>query len=445
MNTHADDGRARELDAVLALVRTRTAAVKRDVLERFVVRYFGQVDPEDLAERTPADLYGAALSHWNFARKREPGYAARARVQSDDRGARLAVDAHDHRDRQRRHAVPRRFGDDGGEPPRPDAAPHHPSDRRGAARRGRHADRTSPPDGAPTRRANRSSTSRSTASPTPARLEALAADVARVLDDVRARGRRLEDDARQAARRSSREIDANPPPLPPEELAEGKAFLSLARRQPLHVPRLPLPRSRRGRRPGRAARSCRDRASASCARTRRKDVAASFAALPPEVRAYARRPELLSSPRSTSRSTVHRPGYLDYIARQALRRRGQRRAASTASSACTRRPRTAPTRPTFRCCGARPPTSSRAPASRRGSHAGKALLNILATYPRDELFQTAEDELLRTAMGILHLGERQRFRLFVRRDPFERFLVVPHLRAARELHDRAARRSGRRS
>ena len=73
MNTHADDGRARQLDAVLGLVRTRTTAVQREVLERFVVRYFGQVDPEDLAERTPADLYGAALSHWNFARKREPG------------------------------------------------------------------------------------------------------------------------------------------------------------------------------------------------------------------------------------------------------------------------------------------------------------------------------------------------------------------------------------
>src|SRR4029079_11269640 len=57
-----------------------------------------------------------------------------------------------------------------------------------------------------------------------------------------------------------------------------------------------------------------------------------------------------------------------------------------------------------------------------GSHAGKALLNILATYPRDELFQTGEDDLLRTAMGILHLYDRQRFRLFVRRDPFERFV-----------------------
>ncbi len=33
-----------------------------------------------------------------------------------------------------------------------------------------------------------------------------------------------------------------------------------------------------------------------------------------------------------------------------------------------------------------------------------------------------EEELLPTALAILHLGDRQRFRLFVRRDPFERFL-----------------------
>ena len=56
------------------------------------------------------------------------------------------------------------------------------------------------------------------------------------------------------------------------------------------------------------------------------------------------------------------------------------------------------------------------------SHAGKALANILDTYPRDELLQTRDDDLYATATGILHLGDRQRFRLFVRRDPFGRFL-----------------------
>ena len=63
-------------------------------------------------------------------------------------------------------------------------------------------------------------------------------------------------------------------------------------------------------------RSCPGRASASraCARRRARTSRRSFAALPPEVRAYARRPELLVITKSTSRSTVHRPGFLDYVA-----------------------------------------------------------------------------------------------------------------------------------
>ena len=44
-------------------------------MEAFVRGYYGQVDAEDLAERDLADLYGAALSHLHFARKREPGRA----------------------------------------------------------------------------------------------------------------------------------------------------------------------------------------------------------------------------------------------------------------------------------------------------------------------------------------------------------------------------------
>ena len=59
-----------------------------------------------------------------------------------------------------------------------------------------------------------------------------------------------------------------------------------------------------------------------------------------------------------------------------------------------------------------------------GSHNEKALLEILDTYPRDELFQISTDELFDVAMGILHLGERQRLRLFARRDPFGRFFSL---------------------
>src|SRR6266550_7603596 len=73
------DIRVQGLDEVLRLVRAKVAPDMRSLLERFVRRYFSQVEAEDLAERQPADLYGAALSHWNFARKRDPG-SARIRV-----------------------------------------------------------------------------------------------------------------------------------------------------------------------------------------------------------------------------------------------------------------------------------------------------------------------------------------------------------------------------
>ncbi|NQU70765.1 MAG: NAD-glutamate dehydrogenase, partial [Rhodospirillales bacterium] len=55
-------------------------------------------------------------------------------------------------------------------------------------------------------------------------------------------------------------------------------------------------------------------------------------------------------------------------------------------------------------------------------HSGKALLHILETLPRDDLFQFGDSELFDTAMGILGLQERQRVALFVRSDPFGRFV-----------------------
>ena len=58
----------------------------------------------------------------------------------------------------------------------------------------------------------------------------------------------------------------------------------------------------------------------------------------------------------------------------------------------------------------------------RASHDGKALQNILDTYPRDELFQTPRDLLFHNVMAILRLQERPRTRLIVRIDPFERYV-----------------------
>jgi glutamate dehydrogenase len=71
------------------------------------------------------------------------------------------------------------------------------------------------------------------------------------------------------------------------------------------------------------------------------------------------------------------------------------------------------------------------------SHAAKSLQSILDVYPRDELFQIDTATLTEHAIGILRLQERQRTRLFLRRDPFGRFtsalVFVPRDRFNTEL------------
>ncbi len=69
-----------------------------------------------------------------------------------------------------------------------------------------------------------------------------------------------------------------------------------------------------------------------------------------------------------------------------------------------------------------------------GSHNAMRLANILETYPRDELFQASEDELLQIALGVLHLSDRPRVKLFVRADPFDRFISILFY-APRERYD----------
>lgn len=54
-------------------------------------------------------------------------------------------------------------------------------------------------------------------------------------------------------------------------------------------------------------------------------------------------------------------------------------------------------------------------------HDGKALIHILESFPRDELFQASEDWLFETSMAVLQLQNRQRLTLFIREDRFERF------------------------
>lgn len=56
------------------------------------------------------------------------------------------------------------------------------------------------------------------------------------------------------------------------------------------------------------------------------------------------------------------------------------------------------------------------------SHSGKDLRHILATLPRDDLFQASMTELYNLSMGILHLQERRCIRLFAREDAYGRYM-----------------------
>ncbi len=55
------------------------------------------------------------------------------------------------------------------------------------------------------------------------------------------------------------------------------------------------------------------------------------------------------------------------------------------------------------------------------SYSGQRMLEVLQTYPRTELFSTDADSLYQTVTGVLSLAQRRTVRLFCRRDPYGRF------------------------
>jgi glutamate dehydrogenase len=70
-------------------------------------------------------------------------------------------------------------------------------------------------------------------------------------------------------------------------------------------------------------------------------------------------------------------------------------------------------------------------------HSGKALVNALETYPRDDLFRIDDELLYDFAMLILELDERPRVRVLARRDRFDRFMSVlvylPRVRSSNDV------------
>ena len=143
--------------------------------------------------------------------------------------------------------------------------------------------------------------------------------------------------------------------------------------------------------------------------------------LPPEVSAHARRRQLLVITKANSRSTVHRPAYLDYVAVKTFDEAGEvvgeRRFLGLFTSAAYNE--SIQRIPVLRRKAAEVLARSGFTAN---SHSGKDLLQILETYPRDELFQIAVDDLEQIVTSVLHLQERRQLRLFLRRDDYGRFM-----------------------
>src|SRR3712207_185378 len=63
------------LDKVVARVREQLPEDQAPQVEEFVHQYYDWVPPEDLSDRSPVDVYGATVAHWNLAGHREPGSA----------------------------------------------------------------------------------------------------------------------------------------------------------------------------------------------------------------------------------------------------------------------------------------------------------------------------------------------------------------------------------
>ncbi|WP_405088895.1 NAD-glutamate dehydrogenase [Microbispora sp. NBC_01389] len=251
----------------------------------------------------------------------------------------------------------------------------------------------------------------------PAVLKELEGDLQRVLQDVRYA---VEDFAKMRALAvgAADDLSSDPPPLDPAQVEDGMELLRWLADG--HFTFLGYREYRLEDTDGGAALRALTGTGLGILRAD-KAGSASFAALPPEVRAKAREKQLLIITKANSRATVYRPHYLDYVGIKVFSPEGEvigeRRFLGLFTHVAYNE------------------SISRIPVLRRkladvldraglspDGHDGKDLIEILETYPRAELFQIPVDELLPIALGVLRLRERKQVKLFLRRDDYGRYI-----------------------
>ena len=393
----------------------------------FLHRYYRRVAPEDLLGRDPRRRRRSGVLPPRARRQPPAGNGPSPRLHARRWTSTAGPAGHTRRrGRHRRHAVPRRLGHRRARPGRARDPPRRPPAVRRAratspaTSRGprRHGRRHRPPETPPS---SRGCTSRSTGSPTRRGLAPIEAALRRVLSR-RARGRRgLGQDARRRLRVAETLDRAPAAGVPAEEVAEARELLRWLADDHFTF----LGYREYDLEPRSTARTC----CVAVARHRARHPARRPAMLerpsarcPPEVRAKAREPQLLVLTKANSPLDRPPPGLPRLRRRQDVRRArarsiGERRFLGLFTSAAYNE------------------SMLRVPVLRRkvrevldasgfapDSHYGKDLLQILETYPRDELFQISADELLPIALAVLHLQERRQTRLFLRRDVYGRFM-----------------------
>ncbi|MGS2619042.1 NAD-glutamate dehydrogenase [Micromonospora sp. LZ34] len=149
--------------------------------------------------------------------------------------------------------------------------------------------------------------------------------------------------------------------------------------------------------------------------------ARSLSSMTPEAHEKVTEKRLLIITKANSRATVHRSAYLDYIGFKVFNEAGEvvgeRRFLGLFSTAAYRT--SVRELPVVRRKVAE--VLDRSGLSQR-SHSGKDLLQILETYPRDELFQIKTDDLYHAVIGVLRMAGRRQLRVFLRRDAYGRFI-----------------------
>ena len=157
------------------------------------------------------------------------------------------------------------------------------------------------------------------------------------------------------------------------------------------------------------------------------------------LRRRARDANLLIITKANSVATVHRASYLDYIGIKTFGPRGEvegehRFLGLWTSSVYQRSPREIP------LLAQKVEQIVEHFGLDATSHDAKAVMHVLNTFPRDELFQASVPELVPMVRGIVNLYERDLVRLFVRRDAFERFysclVFVPRDRYSTDVRAR---------